>query len=117
MTRTREKRRPGAPKDPAKFWDMKLYISGETVRSVLAIENLKRLCHEKLKGQCRITIIDVKKNPEAAFKEQIVVTPTLIRELPPPMRKIIGDLSETEKVLVGLDLLAHPAEKVAYGPQ
>lgn len=97
------------------FWELKLYVTGKTLRSMTAVENLKQICEEHLKGRYRVTVIDLKENPEAAFREQIVATPTLIRELPPPLRKIIGDLSRKEKVLVGLDLLPCQAGEVSHG--
>ncbi|HLC15586.1 MAG TPA: circadian clock protein KaiB [Thermodesulfovibrionia bacterium] len=84
---------------------LKLFVTGETSRSVLAIANLKRIIERDLNGSYKLVIIDVLKNPQLAEAEKILATPTLIKELPPPVRRIIGDLSETEKVLLGLDLL------------
>lgn len=95
------------------FWELKLYVAGKTTRSATAIENLKKICEEHLKGCYRITVIDLKEQPAIAFQEQIVVTPTVIRELPPPLRRIIGDLSRKEKVLVGLDLIPRPVGEVS----
>ena len=118
MTEKRTKKQQPPKKGDVKdvtTWELKLYISGKTPKSVLAIENLKNICEEHLKGRYRITVIDLQKNPEVAFREQIVVTPTVIRELPPPIRKIIGDLSRKEKVLVGLDILARPIGEVSHG--
>jgi circadian clock protein KaiB len=85
---------------------LRLYVSGQTTRSVHAIENLKQLCEEYLKDRCEIEIIDVYQQPERLKKDQVVGVPTLIKELPLPMRKVIGDLSDTERVLVGLALKA-----------
>ncbi len=85
-------------------WVLKLYIAGQTPRSLAAIENLKRICDEHLAGTYRIEVIDLVKNPSLARENQIVAVPTLIKNLPQPLKKIIGDLSNTEKVLKGLDL-------------
>lgn len=83
---------------------LKLYVAGQTPRSVQAFANLKRICDEHLAGQYRIEIIDLLKDPQLAKGDQILAIPTLVRALPPPARKIIGDLSNQERVLVGLDL-------------
>ncbi len=83
---------------------LKLYITGHTPKSDQAIANLKSLCEKELKDQYELDIIDVLENPQLAEDEKILATPTLIRELPPPLRRIIGDLSNTDKVLLGLDL-------------
>jgi circadian clock protein KaiB len=85
---------------------LRLYVSGQTTRSVRAIENLKQLCEQYLKDRCEIEIIDVYQQPERLMKDQVIGVPTLIRELPLPVRKVIGDLSDTERVLVGLALKA-----------
>jgi circadian clock protein KaiB len=87
-----------------KEWDLRLYVAGETEKSKAAIENLQKICEEHLKGQYHIEVIDLMKNPQLASKKQIAAIPTLIKELPLPMRTIIGDFSQTEKVLVGLDI-------------
>jgi circadian clock protein KaiB len=87
-----------------KLWNMRLYIAGQTPKSVAALANLKKICEEHLRGQYRIEIIDLMENPHLARQDQIVAIPTLIRELPQPIRRIIGDLSNTQRVLVGLDL-------------
>lgn len=89
---------------PLSTYVLKLYVTGATPRSVRAIENLKKICEERLKGHYRIEIIDIYQQPELAAKEQLVVAPTLIKKLPPPLRTFIGDLSQTEKILIGLDL-------------
>jgi circadian clock protein KaiB len=81
-----------------------LYVAGQTVNSVRAISNLRRLCEEHLAGRYTIEVIDLVAQPELARTDQIVALPTLVRRLPPPLRKIIGDLSNTERVLVGLDV-------------
>jgi circadian clock protein KaiB len=86
-------------------WDLRLYVAGETPKSVAALSNLKRFCEEHLAGMYRIEIIDLVQHPSLAQSDQIVAIPTLVRRLPSPVRKIIGDLSNRERVLlVGLDL-------------
>lgn len=87
------------------FWELRLYVAGQTPKSVAAFGNLKRLCEERLAGQYRIEVIDLLEHPQLAKGDQILAIPTLVRKLPEPMRKIIGDLSNTERVLVGLDLV------------
>ena len=83
---------------------LKLYVTGRTATSERAIANLHRICAEDLEGQYEVKIIDVLENPQLAENEKILATPTLIKDLPPPVRRLIGDLSNTEKVLLGLDL-------------
>ena len=85
-------------------WDLRLYIAGQTPRSVTALDNLKKLCDEHLPGRYNIDVIDLLKDPGLARGDQIVAVPTLVRKLPEPVRKIIGDLTNTERVLIGLDL-------------
>jgi circadian clock protein KaiB len=89
-------------------FELRLYIAGQTPKSLAALTNLKRICEAHLKGKYRIEIIDLVKVPQLARGDQILAVPTLVRNLPTPIRKIIGDLSDTERVLVGLDL--RPAE-------
>ncbi len=84
---------------------LKLYITGNTANSQRAIANLLRLCHEELNDQYSVEIIDVLEQPQEAEKAKVLVTPTLVKELPPPIQRIIGDLSNTKKVLFGLDLI------------
>ncbi len=88
----------------AKEWELRLYIAGKTPRAVTAFENLQRICEEHLAGHYHIEIIDLLETPTLAKGDQIVAVPTLVRKLPEPVRKIIGDLSNTERVLVGLNL-------------
>jgi circadian clock protein KaiB len=88
------------------IYQLRLYIAGHTPKSVQAFANLKRICQEHLNGRYQIEIIDLIENPTLARGDQIIAIPTLVRKLPPPIRKIIGDLSDTERVLVGLDV--HP---------
>ncbi len=90
--------------DHSEIWELRLYVAGQTPKSLIAFANLKRLCEEHLKGQYTIEVIDLMENPHLAKGDQILAIPTLVRKLPEPMRKIIGDLSDREKVLVGLDL-------------
>lgn len=87
-------------------WDLRLYIAGQTPRAAKALENLKQICKEHLAGKYRLVVIDLLKSPRLARGDQIVAVPTLVRKLPTPVRKIIGDLSSTERVLIGLDLRA-----------
>lgn len=91
-------------RDTAGTWELRLYIAGFTPRAARAFENLKAICEENLKGLYSIEIIDLLKNPRLARGDQIVAVPTLVRKLPAPVRKIIGDLSDRERVLVGLDV-------------
>lgn len=85
-------------------WTLRLYVAGQTSKSVAAFENLKKICEEHLCGEYTIEIVDLIKNPQLAEGDQIVAVPTLVRKLPEPVKKIIGDLSNTERVLVGLDI-------------
>jgi len=85
-------------------WNLRLYIAGQTPRSVAAIRNLRRICEEHLDGRYTIEIIDLVNDPKLAREHQILAIPTLVKSLPVPIKKIIGDLSNTEKVLVGLEL-------------
>jgi circadian clock protein KaiB len=86
------------------FWQLKLYVAGHTPKSVTALANIQKYCEEHLNGQYKIEIIDLLKNPQLAEGDQILAIPTLVRKVPVPIRKIIGDLSNEEKVLVGLDI-------------
>jgi circadian clock protein KaiB len=85
-------------------WILRLYVAGQSARSAAALRNLEAICEEHLAGRYRIAVIDLLKQPQLARGDQIVAVPTLVRHLPPPMKKIIGDLSNVESVLVGLDL-------------
>jgi circadian clock protein KaiB len=85
-------------------WDLRLYIAGQSRRSLIALANLKRLCDEHMPGEYHIEVIDLLQNPQLAAGDQILAIPTLVRNLPVPIKKIIGDLSDTERTLVGLDL-------------
>jgi len=88
-----------------KKWELRLYIAGHTEKSVTALNNLRRYCEEHLKGQYKIEVIDLLRKPQLAEGDQILATPTLVRKVPEPIRKIIGDLSNEEKVLVGLNII------------
>ena len=90
--------------DEVKEWQLRLYVAGETARSTAALANLRKICEEHLAGKYSIEVIDLLERPQLAKGEQIVAIPTLVRRLPEPVRKIIGDLSNTERVLIGLDL-------------
>ena len=87
-----------------KAWELRLYVAGQTPKSLAAFANLKKICEEHLAGQYHIEVIDLIKKPQLASGDQILAIPTLVRKLPEPIRKIIGDLSDTERVLVGLNL-------------
>ena len=87
-----------------KIWELRLYVAGQTPKSLAAFANLKKICEEHLAGQYHIEVIDLIKKPQLASGDQILAIPTLVRKLPEPIRKIIGDLSDTERVLVGLNL-------------
>jgi circadian clock protein KaiB len=89
---------------PDDIWRLRLYVAGQTPKSLAAFANLKRICETHLQGQYEIEVVDLLKNPQLAAGDQILAIPTLVRKLPLPVRKIIGDLSNAERVLVGLDL-------------
>jgi circadian clock protein KaiB len=91
-------------KTPGDFFELRLYVAGQTSKSIAAFSNLKKICEENLKDKYRIEVIDLLKNPQLAKGDQILAIPTLVRKLPQPIKKIIGDLSNTERVLVGLDI-------------
>ena len=88
----------------ADVWNLRLYVAGQTPRSIAAFANLKRLCEEHLSGRYNIEVVDLVKHPQLAAGDQIVAIPTLVRKLPEPLRKIVGDLRDTERALVGLQL-------------
>ena len=93
-------------------WRLRLYVAGQTPKSIIALANLRRLCQAHLAGRYRIEVVDLVKRPHLARRDEIVVIPTLVRKLPPPISKIIGDLSNEERVLVGLNLIP----RVRKGP-
>ena len=86
------------------FWRLRLYIAGQTPNSIAAIDNLKKICEDRLRGKYRIEVVDLLEKPQLAKGDQIIAIPTLVRRLPPPVKKIIGNLSKAESVFVGLDL-------------
>jgi len=91
------------------FWELRLYVAGQTSRSITALANLKKLCNEHLPGRHSIEVIDLGQRPEMARQDQIVAIPTLVRKLPQPIRKIIGDLSNTDRALVALEVRTQTA--------
>lgn len=93
-----------SPKPDAELWELRLYVAGNTANSIAAFANLQQICEKHMGGRYRIEIIDLLENPQLARGDQIVAIPTLVRRLPTPIKKIIGDLSNAERVLVGLDL-------------
>lgn len=100
MMNKKKKKKPSGEE----FWELRLYVAGQTARAIAAFTNLKKICEEHLQGKYRIEVINLLKNPQLAKGDQILAVPTLVRSLPEPVRKIIGDLSNTERVLVGLNL-------------
>ena len=102
LTKKGRGRKPAEPEP--EVWALRLYVAGQTPRALTAFANLKRICEENLRGRYRIEVIDLLKNPQLARGDQILAVPTLVRKLPVPVRKILGDLSDTARVLVGLDL-------------
>jgi circadian clock protein KaiB len=92
--------------DPGEIWDLRLYVAGKTANCLKAFVNLKKICEESLAGRYRIEVVDLVENPRLAAGDEILAIPTLVRKLPKPVRKIIGNLSDTERVLVGLQLRA-----------
>jgi circadian clock protein KaiB len=106
--KTKTVKRPAAStrRRPAKLWQLRLYVMDRTPKSATALSNLKHLCETHLKGRYRITVIDLLRRPQLAKGDQILATPTVVRRLPIPVRTIIGNLTDTDRVLVGLDLRA-----------
>jgi circadian clock protein KaiB len=96
--------------DPGEVWELRLYVAGQTPRSVAAFANLKKICEENLSGRYNIEVVDLVKHPQLAAGDQILAIPTLVRKLPQPLRKIVGDLRDTERALVGLQLRSSSAE-------
>jgi circadian clock protein KaiB len=99
-----EKKSPARGDGNAEFWAMRLYVAGQSSRSTAAIANLRRICDQHIPGRYEVQIIDLLRNPELAKDDQIVAIPTLIKKMPVPIRRIIGDLSQTERVVVSLEL-------------
>jgi circadian clock protein KaiB len=109
LSESRSRKSPGmknARPETEESWMMRLYVAGQSTKSLAAIENLRRICDTYMPGRCTIEVIDLVRNPERAKADQIVAIPTLIRKLPVPVRRIIGDLSATDKVLMSLEVTA-----------
>jgi circadian clock protein KaiB len=104
MKKSSASKRHPAKRSRSDFWRLRLYIAGHTPNSITAMANLKKICEDQLHGKYRIEVIDLLKQPQLAKGDQIIAIPTLVRRLPPPVKKIIGNLSKTESVVVGLDL-------------
>ncbi len=102
--KTVKRRATGGTTRSDKLWQLRLYVAGQTPKSLTAFANLKKICETHLSGRYRIEVIDLVEQPKLSQGDQILAIPTLVRKLPVPVRKIIGDLSDTERVLVGLDL-------------
>lgn len=98
------KKNSAAKRQKGDMWDLRLYIAGQTPNSVAAIANLRKICEDRLQGRYRIEIVDLLEKPQLARGDQIIAIPTLVRKLPAPMKRIIGNLSMAERALVGLDL-------------
>lgn len=101
---TRPKARDMADADDGQKYSLRLYVAGQTPKSIAAFSNLKRLCEQHLAGRYRIEVVDLTKNPELAMNDQIVALPTLVRKLPEPLKRVVGNLANDEKFLVGMDL-------------
>ena len=105
--KAKDKGKPTVVKaDGKERWNLRLYVAGQTPRSVTAFANLKRLCEERLAGRYIIEVVDLAKQPQLAQGDQIIAIPTLVRKLPEPIKRVVGDLSNIERVLVGMDLQA-----------
>jgi len=102
---TSGKKSAGKKRPAIEIWNLRLYVAGQSPRSMAAFTNLKRICDQHLAGRYRIEVFDLEKNPNLARSDQIFAIPTLIRQLPEPLRRIIGDLSDIERTMVGLDLV------------
>ena len=102
---TRDSSIGGRPAAPSDSWKLRLYVAGQTPRSMQAFANLRAICAQHLAGRYEIEVVDLLETPRLAAGDQILAIPTLVRRLPPPVRKIIGDLSNTEEVLIGLNLI------------
>jgi circadian clock protein KaiB len=113
MSKAAKRARTSSAPSPSQHIELRLYVAGLTSRSLVALVNLKRICNEHLNGQFTIEVVDLVKQPERARGDQILAIPTLVRRLPTPIRKIIGDLSDVERVLVGLEL----RERTAVSPR
>jgi circadian clock protein KaiB len=115
MRRKSKPKRAKSTKALSSKWDLRLYVADNTKKSTEALRNLKLLCEAHLAGRYHITVIDLVKNPQLAQGEQILALPALVRKLPMPIRKVVGDLSDAERVLVGLNLCVRAAEPLSAG--
>ena len=104
LAKKKSAKKRSKPVEPDDVWKLRLYVAGQTPKCLKAFANLKLICEEHLAGKYQIELVDLLMNPQLARGDQILAVPTLVRKLPEPVRKIIGDLSDTERVLVGLDL-------------
>lgn len=111
IKRTVRPKRAKPPVVTKEFYDLRLYVAGQTTRSLAALANLQQICKEHLAGRYRIKVIDLLKHPQLARGDQILALPTLVRKLPEPIRKLVGDLSDTDRALVGLDLVPRPTKR------
>jgi circadian clock protein KaiB len=115
VTRTTRKKSDKAGADH-EFWNLRLYVAGQSAKCVAAVRNLNRFCEQHLAGRYRIEVVDLLENPRLARDDQILAIPTLVRKLPEPLRKIVGDLSNSERMIVGFDLQpAAPSESGRQG--
>lgn len=96
--------------NPPEYYNLRLYVAGQTARSLTALANLRHICEVHLAGRYRLEVIDLLEHPQLAASDQILAVPALVRRLPPPMKRIIGNLSDTERVLVGLELRSGTVE-------
>ena len=108
MTENNKTQPVGEPDALGKVWNLRLYVAGQTPKSLEAFANLKNICEQHLQGSYEIEVIDLQENPHLARQDQVIAIPPLIRKLPPPIKKIIGTLADTERVLVGLDVVECP---------
>lgn len=104
MMEVREEVRNAAEPAPGETWELRLYVAGQTTKSVAALANLRRYCEQHVPGRYQLEVIDLMQHPQLAEGDQILAIPTVVRKVPEPIRKVIGDLSNEERVLVGLDL-------------
>jgi circadian clock protein KaiB len=102
-TKSSSPRKEAPPEADGQFWNLRLYVAGQTPRSLQAFANLKRLCDEHLSDKYKIEVVDLMRDPQRAQTDQIVALPTLVRKLPEPIKRVIGDLSNADKVKIGLD--------------
>ena len=115
MSGTPRKAKP-SPTPEQEFWSLRLYVAGQTARCVAAVKNLNRFCEAHLAGRYKVEIVDLLENPRLARDDQILAIPTLVRKVPEPLRKIVGDLSNTERMLVGFDLRPSPSQALEPQP-